>query len=81
MITKKVISKLDQTLGTNIGKYYLIKGEVAEIEFKNQEQIDSYVSLGVIEIAPVDVEVKKEIPVILRDENNEPIPLSSGLEK
>lgn len=64
MITKKIRSLKDQTLDTTVDHKLLVRGEVAVIQFINQIQVDSYISVGILELVEETEPVRKVIPVI-----------------
>jgi len=72
MVEMMIKSLQDQSLNTVLGHHWLVEGEVKLVQFKNMQEFDAYVSLGVIKPAPQGAMESKMIPVI-------PVPMENGL--
>jgi hypothetical protein len=73
----KIQSTKDQTLHTGFETYNLTEGEVFKGKFKNRQQIDSLIEIGVLRKIAPNVPIKKPVPVILEDSSGETLPLQN----
>jgi hypothetical protein len=81
MVEMMVKSMRDQSLKTVFGQYLLIEGEVKRIQFKNMDEFDSMVEMGIIMPAPKGAEESKQIPVFsspVSEETGLPVVLNDG---
>ena len=87
-VEAKVRSLKDQSLYTGVQHYELIKWEVFVGVFKNEQTIDAFEAIGILEVVDESVPVEKVFPIILlgesfptslRTESGEDLPLSGGL--
>lgn len=73
MITKKIRALKDFQLKTCGGIYFLSKGEVKRVDFKDRGDFEAHLKLGIIVEAGMHEEERKEIPVVLPEVSEEEV--------